>query len=1193
MRTEYLSDILFVLGTNNASPSGLVGIDTSSYTAWPDITEGKPLCIRGRRYEKGIGISAPTELHLELDGKFDSFTADIGMQQNGEPACRAAFEVIVDGAGCFLSGEMNESNEPMCVNVPIAGAQKMTLRVTGTGQCNWCNPLLIRAETDSYFPSERTDMAPFARVMTWNSDNTEAVGLDPSPSAPSARGVFLDRNRLKEFPVKCLFPGREVFPSDSGVYALPFYDTGCGCIGLEWVERRRIIGLGIELSDESVVPSFDGVRVECWTGLGCDYLFGESRWQGKWQSVRCKITQVEKTWLFDLEDQYETRRVRWLFPTGAKIGEIYRLIAYTNSDWDTIDLLLQMDAPKAGEMAEIHAYNGHIADSRRQEWSTQCEWNTNSPLHIRVRYTKPRPWGQDRTVIRIKLPNGALGVAVDDVINNGCVWVRDHGFFVSTVPEAITLGDYKRVIAGRRSRLSEVREAEDQSLARVFDKQYWPEAQNATDTLLSLACDNSKFLVERGGTVHFGPIGASLRSFPFPYKMVPHFGLGEVEGIERHLDGDWLPIPVSTFKVDGLVYRQRTFVAPFGDDVPSNLPWLSKGALCVCEFTIENTHPEPAQALLKLNFISDSKSDERACLQLSRERVFVSRQDELLAVANTAEIADLNPWIDGDDLVLSGNVPRNTTLRFSVCLPSWQMNSGEQDCYPNVDDLREQVEAYWVQVLSSSAQIDVPDSLMRDLIRASQVHCLIAARNEDDGARISAWIAAMLYTALDSEAQTVIRGMDALGNDEFCRKALEYFISRYNDDGFLAVDYTIMATGQHLWTLSDHCELTGDYTFFEQHGEKIAGLCRWIIAQCEKTKKHGPDDERIPEYGLVPPGVVADWNHWAYVFTINGHFYAGLNKAACALRKVGHPMADTFARCAEDFRRDIVRAYRWTQSNIPVCPVNDGSWIPGLPFEVYSPGPIECYLSSDIADIWALEMLTGSHHLFAQGVLDPKSIDAEHALDYLEESMFGRPQYVPPQYESQKYDWFSWGFPNTQPYYMRHLEIYAARDDVKPFIRSYFNMIPSMINRENLTFLECPWNLGGAPNKTHETGSFLYQTSVMLAWARGEDLWLAPFVTNNWLQDGMVVEVKNLPTRFGRVSYRILSRVNDGFIEASIESPDRLCPNSIVMRLRHPNGKKINSATVNGMSTGNFDPVGEWVQVPSLTGSMIIRVEYD
>ena len=74
---------------------------------------------------------------------------------------------------------------------------------------------------------------------------------------------------------------------------------------------------------------------------------------------------------------------------------------------------------------------------------------------------------------------------------------------------------------------------------------------------------------------------------------------------------------------------------------------------------------------------------------------------------------------------------------------------------------------------------------------------------------------------------------------------------------------------------------------------------------------------------------------------------------------------------------------------------------------------------------------------------------------------------------------------------------------------------------------------------------------------RGDALWLAPFVTSNWLKDGMVVAISNAPTRFGDVSYRIESHVGKGLINVTIEPPRLNPPKEIVIRLRHPEGKAI------------------------------------
>ena len=165
------------------------------------------------------------------------------------------------------------------------------------------------------------------------------------------------------------------------------------------------------------------------------------------------------------------------------------------------------------------------------------------------------------------------------------------------------------------------------------------------------------------------------------------------------------------------------------------------------------------------------------------------------------------------------------------------------------------------------------------------------------------------------------------------------------------------------------------------------------------------------------------------------------------------------------------------------------------------------------------------------------------------------------------------------------------RDDVRPFIRSYFNAIPSLLSLENLSFWEHFHNIGGW-NKTHETGWFLCQSRIMLVMERGDDLWLAPFVTSEWSRDGMTLQVKDAPTRFGHVTYEIKSSAAQSRIDARIEPPARTSPRRIVLRMRHPDGKPMRSVWVNDKPHADFDPVRETVTVSPSAGTVHVRVQY-
>jgi hypothetical protein len=360
------------------------------------------------------------------------------------------------------------------------------------------------------------------------------------------------------------------------------------------------------------------------------------------------------------------------------------------------------------------------------------------------------------------------------------------------------------------------------------------------------------------------------------------------------------------------------------------------------------------------------------------------------------------------------------------------------------------------------------------------------------------------------------------------------------------------------------------------------------------TKRLEPDGSKVPEYGLVPPGVTADWGVYSYRHFNQGHYWAGLARSASALQSIGWPDADALAASAQEFRSEILRAYRWTQARSPAMPLQNDTWVPGSPSTVECFGLLKDWFPGEDGNrSWAYDVEIGAHHLVALGVMDPGSLEARWIMEQLEDAWLldtGMGDYTA---ERNHADWYNLGgFAKVQPYYARFCEVYALQDDVKPFIRSYFNAIPSLLNPENLTFWEHFRNMG-AWDKTHETGEFLRQTRTMLVMERGNELWLAPFATSNWMKDGMEVRVSNAPTHFGPVSYRIASSVDRGTIEAHIDPPQRSVPAAVVIRLRHPDGKRMRAVTVNGHPHEDFDPLRECVRLRVGAEPLVVVATYE
>ena len=114
----------------------------------------------------------------------------------------------------------------------------------------------------------------------------------------------------------------------------------------------------------------------------------------------------------------------------------------------------------------------------------------------------------------------------------------------------------------------------------------------------------------------------------------------------------------------------------------------------------------------------------------------------------------------------------------------------------------------------------------------------------------------------------------------------------------------------------------------------------------------------------------------------------------------------------------------------------------------------------------------------------------------------------------------------------------------------------------------------------------------MLLTERKEELWLAPFVTRNWLKHGMRIAVHDAPTCFGPVSYTITSSANAGHIDATVELLARRAPASFVLRVRHPEGRRIRTVSVNGRPHERFDVANETVAWSWQKGPATIRLVY-
>jgi hypothetical protein len=1193
-KAEYLSGSLADRIYSASQDWGNLGFDTAARSG---DEPGMKLRIKDKEYAYGLGHYANGEIVVELGGRFKTFEAEIGVQwQGGKGLGSVIFQIYADDKKVFESGVLRENDPPVPITVSVERVRELRLAANDAGNRNendyadWADARLTCDPAAAKESSESTvDIAPFGQVLAWDPKVMEGT---------KAR-------RTEEFPAEDVAPFKEILPSADGTYQVPA-EGGTSCIGLQWDENRPLRRVGLEFPDTAAVPPVEAVQLQCWDdGLGRQEGWpGGSAWQGKWKAAGLTPDKAGSrlAWFLSYKQIARgTQKVRWVFAGTGQPIVLKAFSAYTRSPGETVDVRIESTRPEATVKGELDIYNGALLNPPEKS-PYHCAWDASKPLLLKIRSTAPQPYKADRTVLRFRFPDTAFGVAIEDLLANDCVYVPHAGVFVTRVPAPITLDEYLKKIAGRKTVLEKVQQSPDQDFPRAWAAIHSPN-QDLGPTMISLANDNRKFIVQREGAVLFNeydrpddPQGARppsiFEAFSTQWRCVPSFGRGKDLKFTRHLQGGWLPIPVTTVTEGGVVYRQTTFVAPMSD-APAGSPfWYRDRALCAAEYRVGNGGNEAADVKLGLNFAGGK--DHSFQLQEIKEGVLVVRDDRVLALIDIRAAAPLAVKREAEGVVLSGKLPFGAAARCFAFFPAWKVAPKDYAILLEGAEAAPRVEAYWTTLLKPAMQIEIPDTLLANIIRASQVNCLLAARNEDRGARISPWTSADRYGPLESESNAVIRGMDMNGQPDFARRGLEFWLKTCNKEGFVTLGYTIVGTGELLWTLGEHYDRTRDRVWMKEFAPDVVRICRWVIRQREKTKRLDAQGRKVPEFGLMTPGVSADWNRFAYRFFNDSQYLLGLENAGKALADIGDPAAPAILADVQTYRTDITRAYHWMQARTPVVPLKNGAWVPADPSLMGCYGNVEDFMpgqSADLSYVYSVEL--GAHHLVANKTLDPGSADADWMINYLEDTHFPRTTRVEAVGRSDDFDWG--GFAKMQPYYCRIAEIYALRDDMKPFVRSYFNTIPGLLNFEDLTFWEDMGTNGfayGGWNKTHETGWFLCQTRIMFVTERGDELWLAPFVTNHWLKDGMKVTVRNAPTQFGVVNYTIASNVAKGEIEAVVQLAAGCTAKKVVLRLRHPEGKPIQSVIVQGKPHKDFDPRKETITIEPSGKTIKVQARY-
>jgi hypothetical protein len=142
----YLSDLRWA---SALSGWGDVEIDTNNGERGSG--DGTQMRINGKTYDKGLGVAVNSVVVYDLDGKYERFFSEVGIDDYAGEAGSMRFEVWADGKKIYDSSVMTGRMGAKALDVNVKGVRELKLITTdgadggNSDHGNWANAQLTRA----------------------------------------------------------------------------------------------------------------------------------------------------------------------------------------------------------------------------------------------------------------------------------------------------------------------------------------------------------------------------------------------------------------------------------------------------------------------------------------------------------------------------------------------------------------------------------------------------------------------------------------------------------------------------------------------------------------------------------------------------------------------------------------------------------------------------------------------------------------------------------------------------------------------------------------------------------------------------------------------------------------------------------------------------------------------------------------
>jgi hypothetical protein len=1020
-------------------------------------------------------------------------------------------------------------------------------------------------------------------------------------------------------------------------------------LGVRWPEARRVTRIEVAFADGASLPAPDAVTVEYWqhtwngaavdgadSGTWAGWGAADDWFTGQWKMADTRLQVTGRAFVLTFAPSGEkefpdlkgrgvtyrpTLKVRVSLP--AVRPQVSEFRVFTDSMWRTSAIRIQFEGRSECD-DPLESYNGRVMAKQAVAAPGGCE------VHATVAYAlNPYDAEADRTILTVRSPQNPFSFAVDEAERGDRIYVKDFGALVTRAADPITIAEYRNILAasGAQTIYDRVAQHPEQTLSAA-----WSDMPLKVPYYFILGCEGGRqrFRLDPNGDISMrvpapdldpkisdkellwrtkGSTEApSLDNLPVPHFKYS-FGLPKGRFADRTIAEGYLPMVTTRWLAGDLLYEQEGFADVLAGNLNTGPPMQADDpTVAMVKIRIKNTGAAAQNARLTL---SSESLDEHANpvpqdLHVRGEMVMgeFEGREILRYLVDTRGAGQLSN--SGDEALYQVQLQPGHEHTIFFKIPFVTLTSAHdigrlRTLSPERE--RSEVQQYWEKRVAAGAEIRTPELWLNEYYKAHKAHLLINDEREIGSDRYVARVGSQGYGAFGNESTMMISELDRLGYSKEAERSYELFLHyqgtvalpgtfrRQKGELYGAGGYEMGGYNQHhgwiLWGLAEHYWYTRDRAWMERAAPHLVEACRWVIDERKATQLLDDQGRRVAEYGLLPAGSLEDITDYWYWVSTNSFTWWGLANAAAALKDFGHPEGAQLAAEAEKYRQDILAAYRGAMVRSPVVRLRDGTYVPHVPSNVYTRGR---------AQGWIRETLEGAIMLPITRLLDPNSREAQWILKDYEDNRYISDRYG---YSVPVFDnfWFSRGGFSKQPNLLHGPLPYFYRDEIKLFLRAYFNPFAAgydptlrILPEHPLPELGC---LAGELFKTSDESQSAYWLRLMFVTELDGNLHLGRGIPRYWLRDGETIGISNASTYFGKLSYEIRSQAKAGRISMTLEPPVRNPPRQIIVRFRHPEEKPIRSVTVNGATWSDFDPAQGDIRLPgAMPGKVEVVVSY-